>query len=53
MELRIEGSRATRDIDLALCRRIRAKGEPLTLRIAGIMARPRTSASASDPVVVS
>lgn len=33
MELRIESARATRDIDLALCRRIRAKGDSLNLRI--------------------
>lgn len=33
MELRIIGARATRDVDLTLCRHIRAKGEKLNQRI--------------------
>ena len=33
MELRIVGARATRDVDLTLCRHIRAKGELLNRRI--------------------
>lgn len=42
MELRMEGARATRDIDLALCRHLRATGESLNLKMLDMLQRAAT-----------